>query len=70
VDSRRFVLTTIGKGMVAMLETPANEVAQRGEYPLSNACVQKNLDSGTFVDMTENVPSAIGKVYILVSDLA
>ena len=69
MDNSRFVLTTIGKGIVAMLETPISEDKKRGEYLLSTTCVRKNLESGAFVDATSKVSGAQGKVYVLSSDL-
>ena len=69
MDNSRFVLTTIGKGIVAMLETPASEKEKKGEYLLSGACVQKNLDTGTFVDVSDRVQGAGGRVYVLATDL-
>jgi len=52
-----------------MLETPASEKEKKGEYLLSGACVQKNLDTGTFVDVSDRVKGAGGKVYVLATDL-
>ena len=69
MDRSRFVLTTIGNGIVAMLETPVTEEKKRGEYLLSDTCVRKNIEAGTFVDATSQVSGATGKVYILASDL-
>lgn len=65
-----FVATTIGRAnMMAILEVEENEKAQKGEVKLSLDCVTKNLETGLFKDMTDSVQSAIGKVYILASDL-
>ena len=69
MDNSRFVLTTIGKGIVAMLETPELEETKKGEYLLSGTCVQRNLDTGTFVDVSDRVKGTDGKVYVLASDL-
>ena len=65
-----FVATTIGRAnMIAMLEVDEREEPAKGEVILSKACVKKNVDSGLFKDMTHSVQNAIGKVYILASDL-
>ena len=65
-----FVATTIGRAnMVAMLEVDEREEPAKGEVRLSRACVKKNVDSGLFKDMTHSVKNAMGKVYILASDL-
>ena len=65
-----FVATTIGRAnMVAMLEVEEREEPVKGEVRLSKACVRKNVESGLFKDMTHAVSNAVGKVYILASDL-
>ena len=65
-----FVATTIGRAnMIAMLEVDEREEPAKVEVRLSEACVKKNVDSGLFKDMTHSVQNAIGKVYILASDL-
>ena len=69
MDKPRFILTTIGKGIVAMLESDPREKTKRGEYLVSSQCVAKNVSSGQFVDVSEQVTGATGKVYALASDL-
>mgnify|MGYP006202947057 CR=1 FL=1 len=65
-----FVATTIGRAnMMAILEVEEHEEAQKGEVKLSLDCVNKNLETGLFKDMTDSIQNAIGKVYILASDL-
>jgi len=65
-----FVATTIGRAnMIAMLEVDEREEPAKGEVRLSRDCVKKNVDSGLFKDMTHSVKNAMGKVYILASDL-
>ena len=64
-----FVLTTIGNGMVAIVETSNEAKRQRGEYTLSKSCVERNVTSGKFVDMTDIATGAEGKVFALKSDL-
>jgi len=55
--------------MIAMLEVDEREEPAKGEVRLSRDCVKKNVDSGLFKDMTHSVKNAMGKVYILASDL-
>jgi len=65
-----FVATTIGRAnMMAILEVEENEEPQKGEVKLSRDCVKKNIESGLFKDITHSVQNAIGKVYVLASDL-
>ena len=64
-----FVLTTIGNGMVAIVETDDKAKRQRGEYTLSKSCVERNVTSGKFVDITEQATGAEGKVFALKQDL-
>ena len=65
-----FVATTIGRAnMIAMLEVEENEQPVKGEVKLSVDCVKKNVESGLFKDMSHSVQNAVGKVYILASDL-
>ena len=52
-----------------MLEVEEREEPVKGEVRLSKACVRKNVESGLFKDMTHAVSNAVGKVYILASDL-
>ena len=64
-----FVLTTIGNGMVAIVETSNEAKRQRGEYTLSKSCVNRNVATGLFVDITEQASGAEGKVFALKQDL-
>ena len=64
-----YVLTTIGNGIVAIVETSDKAKRQRGEYTLSNACVNRNVTSGKFVDITAQANGAEGKVFALKTDL-
>ena len=69
MDDSFFVLTTIGRGKVAILETTQQQNSKRGEYRLSTSCVAQNVESGKFVDVTEDAIGSEGKVYILAEDL-
>jgi len=64
-----YVLTTIGNGMVAIIETTDKAKPQRGEYTLSKSCVNRNVGSGHFVDVSDKVNGAEGKVFALKRDL-
>jgi hypothetical protein len=63
------VLTTIGNGIVAILETTHEADRKRGEFTLSRDCVRANIGSGQFVDVTHQVNGAEGKVYARKQDL-
>lgn len=65
-----FIATTIGGGsQFAMLEVPAKEKPRKGEYMLSADCVEKNVESGRFTDMTDQSQGAFGRLYVLTEDL-
>ena len=64
-----YVLTTIGNGIVAIIETSDKAKRQRGEYTLSRSCVNQNVGSGQFVDISDTVNGAEGKVFALKRDL-
>tara|TARA_R110002051_G_scaffold287567_4_gene350291 strand:+ start:1603 stop:1821 length:219 start_codon:yes stop_codon:yes gene_type:complete len=64
-----FVLTTIGNGIVAIVQTNDESDRKRGEYSLSRSCVDANVSSGQFIDVTDKVGGAEGKVFALKTDL-
>ena len=65
-----YVLTTIGNGIVAIIESSDKAKRQRGEYTLSKSCVNRNVGSGQFVDVSDKVNGAEGKVFALKTDLS
>ena len=65
-----YVLTTIGNGMVAIVETSDEAKRQRGEYTLSKSCVNRNVATGLFIDITDKALGAEGKVFALKQDLS
>ncbi len=71
-SASRFLLTTIGDGIVALLQTDDEPVKKRGreiEYRVSTSFVKRNVESGLFVDITDKVANTAGMVYALKSDL-
>jgi|TARA_R110000803_G_scaffold145048_2_gene210862 hypothetical protein len=68
-----FLLTTIGGGgMVALLQTSDDPIKKRGravEYRVSTSFVKRNVEAGLFVDITDKVDNAEGRVYGLKADL-
>ena len=65
-----FIATTIGGGsQFAIMEVPASEKPEKGEYMLSPDCVKANLDSKRFKDMTEFATNAYRRLYVLRDDL-
>ncbi len=71
-NASRFLLTTIGEGIVALLQTDDEPLKKRGreiEYRVSSSFVKKNVESGLFVDITDKVANTGGMVYALKSDL-
>jgi hypothetical protein len=71
-NASRFLLTTIGEGIIALLQTDDEPLKKRGreiEYRVSSSFVKKNVESGLFVDITDKVANTGGMVYALKSDL-
>jgi len=64
-----FVLTTIGNGIVAIVETSSEADRKRGEFTLSRSCLSANVTSGQFIDVSDKVNGAEGKVYARKQDL-
>ena len=64
-----FVLTTIGNGIVAIVETSEEADRKRGEFTLSRSCLSANVKSGQFIDISDKVNGAEGKVYARKMDL-
>ena len=62
-----FFLTTIGNNLVAIIEVVEAQARQRGEYTVSQSCLERNVASGKFteVDPTNHK----GRVFVLTSDL-
>ena len=70
-SASRFLLTTIGDGIVALLQTDDEPVKKRGreiEYRVSTSFVKRNVESGLFVDITDKVANTAGMVYALKND--
>ena len=66
-DRNKFILTTIADNCVAILETHASEQCQKGEYILSDGCVQQNVATGKFTEV--EATGHKGRLYVLTEDL-
>lgn len=65
-----FIATTIGgNNMFAIMEVPGDEKPMQGEYKLSRGCVDANLKTGRFTDVTDRTDGAFGKVYVLTEEM-
>ena len=63
----KFILTTIHGNMVAIVEVAPQENRQKGEYYLSGDCVSRNVNQGTFSEVTSDGHN--GRIFVLTSDL-
>ena len=62
--------TTGGNSMFALMEVPGDEKPQQGEHKISDSCLEANLATGRFTDITEQATGAYGKLYVLTEELA
>jgi hypothetical protein len=61
----KLILTTIANAKVAIVESgePANE--KKGERYISEDCLQANIESGVFYDITDRGWNAEGRLFIM-----
>lgn len=65
-----FIATTIGgNSMFALMEVPGDEKPQQGEHKISDSCLEANLATGRFTDITEQATGAYGKIYVLTEEM-
>ena len=70
MDEPFFIATTIGgNSMFALMEVEGNEKPRKGEHKISDACLEANLATGRFTDITERATGAYGKIYVLTEEL-
>ena len=65
VDTMKLILTTIANAKVAIVESnePADE--KRGERYVSEDCLQVNLRSGVFYDITDRGCNPEGRLFMM-----
>lgn len=64
----KLILSNSTDGCIVIAEVDADKVLTRGEYEVSESMLKKNIESGTFVDVTESTGYA-GRIYAYSSDL-
>ena len=65
----KLVLTTIGQGKVAIVESEDKADERRGERYISEACLKVNLEKGNFVDISERGCNPEGRFFLLAEDM-
>ena len=64
----KLVLTTIGQGKVAIIESAEEANERKGERYVSEDCLKVNLEKGNFVDITERKANPEGRLFMLAED--
>jgi hypothetical protein len=65
----KLILTTIGQGKVAIVQSAEKADERRGERYLSQSVVNMNVENGTFVDVSDKRWNPEGRLYILTEDM-
>lgn len=64
----KLILTTINQAKVAIVETATDADVKRGERYISEACLQRNLETGSFIDITDRNWNPEGRIYLFKED--
>lgn len=65
----KLILTTIGQGKVAIVQSADKADERRGERYLSESVVSINVENGTFVDVSDKGWNPEGRLYLLAEDM-
>tara|TARA_B100002019_G_C20968897_1_gene450099 strand:+ start:244 stop:444 length:201 start_codon:yes stop_codon:yes gene_type:complete len=65
----KLVLTTIGQGKVAIVESAEKADERKGERYISEACLKVNLKSKAFTDVTHMGVNPEGRLFVYTEDL-
>ena len=65
----KLVLTTIGQGQVAVVESDKLADERKGERYISEACLKVNTESGNFVDVSYTGANPEGRLFLLAEDM-
>lgn len=65
----KLVLTTIGQGKVAIVESASEASEHKGERYISEACLKVNLEKGNFVDISITGANPEGRLFLLAEDM-
>jgi hypothetical protein len=66
----KLVLTTISQGKVAIIESTEEADKKKGEKYISEDCLNTNIESGNFQDLTHTGANPEGRIYVMTSDLS
>ena len=65
----KLVLTTIGQGKVAIVESAEKADKRKGEMYISHAVARYNVETGNFVDVSDKGWNPEGRLYVLAEDM-
>ena len=65
----KLVLTTIGQGQVAVVESDKLADERKGERYISEACLKVNTESGNFVVVSYTGANPEGRLFLLAEDM-
>ena len=65
----KLVLTTIGQGKVAIVESEQKADEKKGEKYISESCLLANVESGNFVDISNRGANPEGRLFLLAEDM-
>ena len=65
----KLVITTIGQNQVAIVESSQKADEKKGERYISESCLNANIKSGNFVDVSSSGSNPEGRLYVLAKDM-
>tara|TARA_Y100000310_G_scaffold303085_1_gene341080 strand:+ start:631 stop:846 length:216 start_codon:yes stop_codon:yes gene_type:complete len=65
---KKLILSTSNDGIIVIADVDANKVLTKGEYEVSEGCMNRNVRCGTFKDIGKQC-SYDGRLYALATDL-
>lgn len=65
----KLVLTTIGQGKVAIVESNEKADERKGERYISEGCLKVNLKSNNFTDVSNLGINPEGRMFVLTEDM-
>lgn len=70
MSDKKLVLTTISQSKVAVVESAQRADEKKGERYISEDCLNVNLKSGAFTDITHTNANPEGRLYMLTEDMS
>jgi hypothetical protein len=65
----KLVLTTIGQGKVAIVESEKQADERKGERYISEGCLKVNTENGNFIDLSHTGANPEGRLFLLAEDM-